>query len=143
MTEFDGLFSLGDTLIIVESKRTFTLKSIKSKIYLLLKFKEFLKTSDCSEKTKKVQEYFNKFKKIKMYIGALFWDVDIDSLFIKNNEIINENFNEIDRNIYTDNDKFNLYKDEILYKISARPDLGIVHYINGDYKIFGSPRLLM
>lgn len=158
LTEFDGLFSVNDTLIIVESKRTMRMELINGKIQLYKKFIEFLLSDEkkMSNESIQIKNFFKPFKYIKYYFGALFWDINPQDIYI-NNDIIteyvssesednssfnnklytlqNKRYKNIDVNSNEITNILNLFNTNT-YKLFDRPDLGFVNFENSIYKVY-------
>lgn len=110
LTEFDGLFRYEINnqrhLIIVESKMIFTLAHLQHKYRIFQDFQKQLAVPRVKYAVKSyydvIQKSFGNYHKIIVVYGALRWEIDLNRLFLDDEQIIYDPDGELyDLNLYS------------------------------------------
>ena len=164
ITEIDGLFEVihhsldGYTvtkeLVIVESKLEFGLEQLQSKLNILRKLKQLFRSplSEFKDTTygRFINRLYSDYEKITMFNGTPQWKVDLDNLYIVNNTIYDRHqiphekraeLRALDATDFSPLSSKNfieeLYDDDVLYKLTERPDLKFVIMNDGVFMVHG------
>lgn len=157
ITEIDGLFEVHHfsrdyfiatkELVIIESKLEFKMPQLQSKLDILQRIKQLftLGRKGFKDQTyaKYIENMYGDYDRISIYYGTPDWKIDLDTLFIHDNKLYHSHELPVPyQNISTlpSNTVDQLYNDNIVYKLTNRPDLNFVLLDNGHFYVKGDLR---